>query len=330
MTRKLLHSLPILVLAFFVTQGRLLMAQSANGDGGTHDSQGLRDEPRQETAPVNPRATSSQIPLSSRDASARGMAKTKIYKFRSVDYPGVFSSDVYDFNGKTAVGCEDLQAFTFHGSSYLPLNVPGAGNSCAYGINIFGKIVGDYYVSPGPVHGFLYDGSRYTTIDYPGSSYTYAWDINDAGLIVGYYIDSNDVRHGFLYDNGTFTVINFPGADDTLSYGINSSGDIVGLYDNAQGTPGHGFLLSNGVYSSLDVPLAYATVAQGINDAGMIAGTYSDASLIPHGFKYAGGVFTTVDVPGAAWTELRRIKNSGNVVGVARDSVGEYHGIIGK
>jgi uncharacterized membrane protein len=299
--KHLLHSLAIIALAFFAGKGELLTAQS--GD----------------------------IKRSHPDPFAEGMTKTKGYEFRSIDYPGGELSQVYDFNGKTAVGCVDFDAFAFNGSSYVLLNVPGAINSCGYGINISGQIVGEYSDSSG-IHGFLYDGgSRYATIDYPGATITYAYDINDAGLIVGSYLVPNSiVYNGFVYDKGTFTAIDFPGADETFAYGINSSGDIVGLYDDSQ-PPGHGFLLSNGVYSSLDFPYVDATFAQGINDAGTITGYYVDKyTLIQHGFTYADGMFTTVDVTGASATELWRIKNNQNVVGFVQDGLFEYHGIIGK
>src|ERR1700683_709042 len=130
MTSQLFHSLVVLIPALFAAQGRPLMAQSADGDGGT-------------------RAPSSQILESDRDAGAIGRAKTKGYEFRSIDYPGGELSQVYDFNAKTAVGCVDFDAFAFDGSSYVLLNIPGAINSCGYGINTSGKIVGEYNDSTG-------------------------------------------------------------------------------------------------------------------------------------------------------------------------------------
>jgi probable HAF family extracellular repeat protein len=303
MNKKLLRSLVILALAFFAGKCELLTAQSAD------------------------------IKRSHPDTGAMGPAKAKGYGFRSIDYPGNDDSDLYDFNGKTAVGCTRGEAFTFHGSSYALLNIPGATEhtaSCAYGISTSGKIVGNYDDSLGQFHGFLYDGSGYTIFDYPGSVFTQPSDINDAGLIVGQYCDSNGVYHGFLYDNGTFTAIDFPGAGDTYANGINSSGDIVGSYNYPANNFLHGFLLSNGAYSSLDAPLATETSAQGINDAGTIAGYYIDTNVEYHGFIYAGGVFTTVDVSGAPVTGLFRIKNNGTVVATVVDSLNEYHGIIGK
>ncbi len=325
MNKKLLHSLTILALVFFAGKCELLRAQSGDIKRSGTEWRGHRG-----LALANSHADSREAPESHSDPVAEGLAKTKVYAFRSIDYPGGGTSAVYDFNGKTAVGeFFPASAFTFQGSSYVALNVPGAITSAGTGINTSGKIVG-WYTDSSDVHGFLYDGSRYTTIDHAGSVITYAYDINDAGLIVGYYADSNYFYHGFLYDNGTFTALDFPGAFSTFAYGINSSGDIVGSYDYAPGGNEHGFLLSNGKYSSLDDPLANETFAQGINDAGTIAGYYYDANFIPHGFTYAGGVFTTVDVPGAQATELWRIKNSGNLVGFLSDRLFEFHGFIGK
>jgi probable HAF family extracellular repeat protein len=321
MDNKLLHFIAILALAFLAGKCELLTAQSGNIKRSGVELPGLHHG----LALANSHADSGQPPQSHSDPGAEGMARTKVYKFRSIDYPGAHSSFVHDFNGKTAVGefYGTDNAFTFHGSSYLPLSVPGAILSAGYGINTSGTIVGEYEDSSGNVHGFLYDGNRYTTIDYPGSRVTQAWDINDAGVIVGGYTDSSNAQHGFLYDKGTFTAINFPGADNTSAYGINSGGDIVGVYGSA-----HGFLLTNGVYSAIVFPETGLTSPVGINDAGDIAGDFLDGNGV-HGFTYSLGTFTQVDVPGAYATFLRRIKNNGNVVGFVYDNLSEIHGVIG-
>lgn len=326
MNKNVLHSLAILALMFFAGKCELLTAQSgvikrsgAKLPGANH---GL--------ALANSHVDSRRAPESHPDPVAEGMAKTKTYKFRSIDYPGAVTSTVYDFNGKTAVGqfYSPFSAFTFHSASYAPLNIPGAIFSSGYGINTSGEIVGEYEDSSDDVHGFLYDGSRYTTMDYPGSALTKAWDINDTGLIVGYYIASNGVYHGFLYDKGTFTGINFPGADGTSAYGINSSGDVVGTYSLA-GIQ-NGFVLKNERYSTVDFPEADNTETFGINDAGSIAGFYYGNSGNDYGFTYIGGVFHEVAVAGAVDTLLCRIKNNGNVVGIVVDDLLEQHGIIGR
>jgi hypothetical protein len=74
MNKKLLHFLAILALAFFAGKCELSTAQSG-------------DIKRSDPGPV-----------------ADGTAKNKTYKFRSIDYPGADTSNIYDFNGKTAVG----------------------------------------------------------------------------------------------------------------------------------------------------------------------------------------------------------------------------------
>ena len=109
----------------------------------------------------------------------RGLTKPKPpYRFRSVDYPGAgaIGTEVYDFNGTTAVGyTADIAfiPFTCRGNTYQPLNIPGATGNIPYGINASGDIVGTYVNSSGQGHGFLYDGSQLTDIDVPGATATY-------------------------------------------------------------------------------------------------------------------------------------------------------------
>jgi hypothetical protein len=323
MDNKLVHFIAIFALAFLAGKCELLTAQSGNIRRCGVELPGLHHG----LALANSHADSVQPPQSHSDPGTEGMAKTKVYKFRSIDYPGAHSSLVHDFNGKTAIGefYGTDNAFTFRGGSYVTLNVPGAIVSTGYGINTSSEIVGSYEDSSRNSHGFLYDGSRYTTIDYPGALDTAAVDINDVGQIVGNYTDSNHVVRGFLYEKKTFTAINFPSADDTSPTGINSGGDIVGTYENGNA---HGFLLKNGVYSTIDFPETGLTSAGGINDAGDIAGDYLDANGV-HGFTYSHGTFTRIDVPGASATFLQRIKNNGNVVGFIYDDLSEIHGVIG-
>ena len=328
MTKKLTF-LSIITLLFSCGQGQLSMAQSIPNQGvvGAFEALDIRH-----TAHSNPSFPTAEMPGAGNQADAvvLGLAKIKVYKFRSIDYPGATESFVYDYDDGSAVGWaaypgDDIIAFYFHANTYRFLDaLPAA--SFVHGINASGQMVGTYYDSADIGHGFLYSGGTLTTIDPPGSTYTSAWGINDAGLIVGFYTDANGGHNGFLYKKGTFSTIEYPQAAQTIANGINSAGDIVGFYDD----PSHGFLLRGGTYSSFDFPMAESTEAYGINDAGEIAGTYIDASDVEHGFTYSGGVFAQVDVPGAAYTELYRIKNNKNVVGIVKDSLGEVHGFIGK
>ena len=230
------------------------------------------------------------------DIDRQTPANQKVYKFRSLDYPGAENSYAYDFNGKTAVGRfiepNVGAAFYVTGTSYHPLNIPGATSSEIDGVNTSGEMVGPFTDSNRQTHGFLYTGKTFLTLDFPGAGSTAAWDINDAGLIVGSYDDSDGVTHGFLYKKGSFTALNVPAAKFTYATGINSTGEIVGFYADSGGTE-HGFLQHNGIYSSLDFPNAASTFALGINDAGAVAGGWGDSGgSVIHGFISSGGVYT--------------------------------------
>jgi uncharacterized membrane protein len=331
MKRTSRRSLELLAILFFVGQSWLLRAQSSPSAGereawrpfGLHQTRGSR---------VNSRFVNHEIATAATqpEAVAPGLAPTKVYEFRSVDYPGASDSFLQDYNEKVAVGNYDEphtgSAFYFDGTSYRILKVPHTKGSIIDSINTSGQMVGLCVTSSGQLRGFFYNGTSFTILNFPHSHGTYANGINDSGLIVGSYFDSNNASHGFRYKAGVFTRIDFPGGTQTVAWGINSTGDIVGSYSVSGG--GNGFLLKKGVYYPIAFPQAKDTGANGINDAGAIAGYYHDTTG-QHGFIYSGGDFTQVDVPGAAGTTLYRIKNNGSVVGYLLDSQGEVHGFLG-
>ncbi len=332
MTTTLAQSLLLLGLIFLCGQDRLL-AQSASAEG-SHAKRVLHGIGHFPVVPESFHAallhTAGPVP----DAVALGLAKKKVYQFRSVDFPGSSGSNAIDFDDGTAVGWFEypntgVSAFYCRGTSYQSLNIPGATRSYIVGINASGYMVGAYTDAAFRYHGFTFDGTSVVTVDAPNSTDTELDDINDIGSIVGSYYDLSGKQHGFLDDNGTFTTLDFPGASSSGATGINSSGEIVGYYVDSGGAE-HGYLLSNGSYSSIDFPLADDfTAAFGINDAGEIAGGYADASSQFHGFTYSAGTFTQVDVAGAPSTFLHRVKNSGNLVGYVYDDLDEIHGVIG-
>ena len=86
----------------------------------------------------------------------------------------------YDNNGWGS-----YHGFSYDGTTYTTLDVPGASDTYPYGIDGI-NIVGWYRDSSD--HGFFYDGSTYTTLDVSGAISTYAYGI-DGSNIVGYYID---------------------------------------------------------------------------------------------------------------------------------------------
>jgi hypothetical protein len=279
------------------------------------------------------RPTAQSRKVLQQDAVALGLAKAKVYKFATADYPGASQSVVFDNEGGTAIGTftfdpstSPLTAFTFHAGVYEILSVPNSLASILTGMNGSGQLVGAYADLASVVHGFLDNAGTFSDIDFPSATDTEALDINDSGQIVGVYTDLLSNSHGFLDNGGVFTSIDFPGADSTTAAGINSAGDIVGVWQDATFNS-HGFLLRGGVFTTFDFPLATGTTAFGINDSGDIAGFFIDAGSVAHGFIFSRGAFTQVDVAGATDTQLTRINNKGQLAGVFTDVLTGQHGL---
>jgi probable HAF family extracellular repeat protein len=214
---------------------------------------------------------------------------------------GVFSAGPYGvFRGVNdsgvAVGNSSGQGFEYSGGVYTPVNVPGAVQTRAIGINDSGDIVGSYVTPSGSVFGYADIGGVFTTISPPSA-------------------------------------ITAPGAGgSTLVTGINNDGEIVGYYEN-QSDQGLGFTYVNGVYSDIqvDVPGATYSGVLGVNDAGTVVGFYGTTSGSELPFLEANGVYTLLDIPGQAndtFVNATGINNSGTIVGDFDRPNGELEGFI--
>ena len=286
----------------------------------------------------HPKAVKSQRPAF--DAVALGLAKVKVYKISSADYPGAGLSIVFDENDTTIIGNAEFGntppfGFTLTGTTYQQLNLPGVSVNEITGINTAGRIVGIYLDSSNLEHGFVETSGIVTNIDNPvgAPNTTVLFDINDHGEMVGAYSDASNNSHAFSTTDGvSFHNFDYPGATATIAAGVNLAGAIVGQWTDASSVD-HGFLLKGSTFKSFDFPGAVSTTAICINDSGAIAGYFTDASSLSHGFIYSGNTFTQVDVSGAAQTELTRVKNNGRITGVYIDSNTpnpESHGFTGK
>ena len=119
-------------------------------------------------------------------------AKTKVYKFRSMDYPGYNLSTVMAYEGGIAVGVTSHGdgteiGFAYRGTTYSVISYPGSIDSRANAVNASGHIAGEYADDKDILHAFLYDGKTYTTIDPPDAAAAEAAGINESGAIVGAY-----------------------------------------------------------------------------------------------------------------------------------------------
>jgi probable HAF family extracellular repeat protein len=105
-------------------------------------------------------------------------------------------------SGHAATGRFDngtgIHGFLDIGGSFTQIDVPGATETEALGINNTGQIVGQFLDRIFLFHGFLDTSGSFTQIDVPGAIQTSAFGINDAGQIVGVFNDSTGTTHGFL------------------------------------------------------------------------------------------------------------------------------------
>jgi probable HAF family extracellular repeat protein len=176
------------------------------------------------------------------------------------------------------------------------IDVPGARQTQAFGINNVGQIVGYYQGQDGGQHAFVRDyGGSYMEINYPGARLTMATGVNDAGTIVGCYEDANGVLHGYTVDHaGTYKSIDVAGASLTLASGINNAGVVVGYYSRAGRD--RGFIWNAGAFITADFDfitgdvthkVALHTYPAGINDRGDIVGGF----VPDNGKNQTGGFF---------------------------------------
>jgi uncharacterized membrane protein len=96
-----------------------------------------------------------------------------------------------------ATSSANAAAYTF-----TQIDVPGAPDTTAFGVNSAGQIVGVFSIFPPPVsnnHGFLDTGGSFTQINVPGAFETSASGINGAGQIVGSFSTGGSFsRRGFV------------------------------------------------------------------------------------------------------------------------------------
>jgi hypothetical protein len=183
--------------------------------------------------------------------------------------------------------CSALCASGASRRTFTTIDVAGAVETDANGINMSHVIVGSYVGAGGASHGWVRRGDGIETFDVPGSTGTFAHGINDGDQIVGWYSDSSLVQHGFVLVNGTYTTIDYPGATLTNAWGIDNAETVVGTYEDSSGTF-HGFLEAAGAFTNFDIPDAVHTETHGISINGFMVGLYVDEAGIQHGFLSNG------------------------------------------
>lgn len=225
---------------------------------------------------------------------------------------------------------------------YTTLQVPGAAETWAYGVDDGGRVVGAYRDAGGLWHGFSYAGATYSTIDAPGAAQTSAFRITNGGAIVGAVnpgAGPSTYADGYLNVAGTFTPIAFPGAVETGAFGVNESLTIVGSYRTeppvGAGFGYHGFVWSAGTFTTIDIPNASGTFDDtsvwDINNLGQLVGEYgSFCSACPsRSFFWDAGAVTTFAPFGEAQSGALGLNDLGAIVGWYGDIVAnDLHGYL--
>jgi uncharacterized membrane protein len=259
---------------------------------------------------------------------------------------------------------DELSGTTF---TFASVDVPGASNTLATGINARGSIVGIYYDSAGSEHGFLRKHGIFLTVDVPGGLVgvsgmlqTEANGINAEGDIVGDYFAppgapgapactadsapfSPQCRRGFLYRRGEFSDVLVPGKKGSIPNAISPDGTIYGCdHDDDYFTSMVGFGRTGlDTFITLDagggeLKDPTESVVGSMNngatpDGSTIVGLYvdpPDSSGQYHGYIVHNGTFQPYDVPGSTLTQTWGINPGADFVGLYDDTNGNEHGFL--
>jgi uncharacterized membrane protein len=245
-----------------------------------------------------------------------------ILSFFAVALPGAIDQ------GARVSAAEASHTFVF-----TSIDVPGALNTNAQGINPQGDVVG-FYRDASKIHGFVLSEGVYTTIDYPGAAFTDARGINGRGDIVGAYRMPGEPAvnfHGYLRTkDGEFSSIDFPGHINTIPQRINQRGLVLGCrHDTDLMDSMRGMTINSRDPVQVTEVEAFASMHNGVTpDGKLIVGLFTEMDTMRgRGYLLAGDVFQPFDVPGSTFTAGWDINPAGNIVGVFRDAAG-FHGFL--
>ena len=202
-------------------------------------------------------------------------------------------------------------------------SLPNGNATYANGINRFGHVVGDTYLTygginaPSPVY---YHQGKLDDVGGLGS----AEAINDENNIVGFLDESltSADYHAFYYEHGrTHDLGTLPGDQDSVAFGINNDNLIVGYSSNEHV---HAILYDGVMHSLGALPGDTDSIAAAINNHGQIVGqSYKlvqsgdygydpgHAFLYDHGHMYDIGSLPNTNVSAAAG-----INEAGLIVGI--------------
>jgi len=199
------------------------------------------------------------------------------------------------------------------------IDVPGAVNTTAYGIDSVAGIVG-YSAPVFDAFAGMLDAKQSFKMP-KGSNGKVITAINSTGTFVGY---TGNSEKAFISVKGVYIDVMpaacaaLPGPVSVLVNGVNSNGDYVGYCQGGRGKTA-GFTHISGVDQDFSV-FNRPTFPFGINDSGTVVGFFADKSDMDHGFIYTAGTATQYDFQGRTMTAILGINSRGSLTGITWDN----------
>jgi len=179
-------------------------------------------------------------------SAAFGQINSSTYRYVAINVPGASSTTARGINNLGEIvgfftvgsltdctppipaGCQ-VHGFKLVNKVFTKIDIPGATQTFAFGVNDHGDIAGTYFTSDGNEHGFLlhHTGSL-QFINQPGTNFTSVTGVNNSLTVCGTGDGGNS---GFIWKNGTFTkenvIIPGTGQQEEIN-GISNLGVLAG------------------------------------------------------------------------------------------------------
>jgi len=133
--------------------------------------------------------------------------------------------------------------FLLKGGKYTTLDVPGAADTFATGINKKGE-VSFYWYNGSSYESSVLSGGKYTTVNVPGAADSFALDLDAAGDVTYQIQNSSGAYQGALLHSKKYYTYSYPKAADTYGGGINDKSEVVGGYASSTSGPWNAFQAS--------------------------------------------------------------------------------------
>jgi hypothetical protein len=303
-------------------------------------------------------------------SQALALRATPGYTFIRIDHPRAASvtgpttiAENGDIGGFYTDAAGRSHGFVRSGATgaYTDIDVPGARDTYALGLNARGDVSGTYIDVAGAQHGFVRDAGGFRTIDVPGAVSTSpatsefgtglgtaVGTIRDDGTVVGAWGTAAGASHGFVLRPGQPRVdLDAPGASTAMdpifqteggtgAIRSNARGDVVGYFAPKTRTTLstvdlRAYRLRDGVFKTLLPPGSFTSQAFALNEAGDVGGVaFGIDGVTGNGWIWQNGAYKRIDpAPLLLVSTVGDISENGVLIGEAITLDFKTYGYIG-